>query len=176
MSHVTERLAGTRAVLSLAGLGVLLLLIAVLFMQWPGPAAENVGGARFTIPMPYFNRLSSYANQGEGGAAARDGLLYVIVLGALVGVVVAWRRGSWRALAGLTAVGVVGLSFISGLNEGRAALFTGPMVGVCGFSLVAVGGLVAFASIPGQDDTEADQSTSADAEDRTDGTNAVPTT
>jgi hypothetical protein len=72
-----------------------------------------------------------------------DATVYILLLVGMGCLVIAWQRARPGPLIALTMVGALGLAYVSG-----SALYTGPMISVCGFSMVLFGGLVAWIAVP----------------------------
>lgn len=131
---VGVRSVPARGALPITILGVVIALIALLVLQWPVPTDD--AGVQTKI---HIARLVERLASGNIGGAALDTLIYALVVAAIALAVLAWRRGSRSGLFGLAMVGLLGLAY-----SGSTALYTGPMVSICGFSLILFGGLLAF--------------------------------
>jgi hypothetical protein len=127
-----------RSLLPLMLIGIFVVLAALLFMQWPIPASKNVTDRQI-------NRLTGFLS---GPSASLPGFIldvavYMLLLVGIGCIVIAWQRARPGSLIALTMVGLLGLVYVS-----SSALYTGPMISVCGFSMVLFGGLVAWVAVP----------------------------
>jgi hypothetical protein len=125
--------------LSVALIGLLVALLAVLLLPWPTASLDD---APLTTGKHY-ERLSAQA--GEGGSPAGlivDVALYVALVIGGGAYVVARLRGGYAPLAVLVSVGLVGLAYTGSM----VVPFVGPLVGLFGFALVLFGAMVAWAA------------------------------
>lgn len=134
-----------RGLMPVAMLGILVVLLALLAMQWPTPDPFDAATTTQPHPMRVLARISS----GDIAGAVLDSLIYGMLIAALlcIVVIVRQRRRSW--LGGLLIVGLLGLAYTSSM-----ALYNGPMISVCGFSLILSGALVAWAAATPDDRPE----------------------
>src|SRR5450432_3349258 len=129
-----------RSLLPIVIVGFALVLVALLVLLWPNGQWGDDG----VVTMPHIVRLMTPLLHENGVNLPRRILdigIYAVVVAGLVLLVQAWRQGRRNALVGLMFVGILGLSYVSGM-----ALYTGPMIGTCGFMLILFGGLVAWVS------------------------------
>ncbi len=127
-----------RSLLPLIGIGFFIVLVALLFMQWPLPTAQ-------TATDHQYNRMTGFLSGPTASLPgfALDALAYVLLLVGIGCIVIAWRRAWPGPLLALTLIGVLGLAYVS-----SSALYTGPMISVCGFTMVLFGGLVGWVAVP----------------------------
>lgn len=127
-----------RSLLPLMLIGIVVVLAALLFMQWPIPASKNVTDRQI-------NRLTGFLSGPNASLPGfiLDATVYVLLLVGIGCIVIAWQRARPGSLIALTMVGLLGLVYVS-----SSALYTGPMISVCGFSMVLFGGLVAWVAVP----------------------------
>ncbi|MEP7285780.1 MAG: hypothetical protein ABI947_08430 [Chloroflexota bacterium] len=127
-----------RSLLPVVFAGLMLVIVALVIMLWPTGAYGDQG----VQTVPHVLRVLRPLPSETGLNIPRrilDVGIYVVVLVGIGALLIAWRRGSRNALVSLIVVGVLGLSYVSGM-----ALYTGPMVSTCGFLLIFFGGLVAW--------------------------------
>lgn len=133
--------------------GFLIVSCALLVMQWPAPPGSQVP----TIPL--LLRMAGQAPDESRVALARHfmdfGIFLLTGIG-LVTMVIAWRRGTRRPLMWMMATALLGIAYASGM-----ALYNGPMVSICGFTLILFGGMVAWvaSSLGTTDGNETDEDT-----------------
>ncbi len=127
-----------RSLLPVTLIGIFVVLIALFFMQWPVPTARGATDHQI-------NRMTGFLSGPTASLPGfmLDALVYILLLVGIGCIVIAWRRAWPGPLMALTMIGLLGLAYVSG-----TALYTGPMVGVCGFSLVLFGGLIAWVAVP----------------------------
>lgn len=133
-----------RSLLPVTFIGLFIVLIALVFMQWPVPTGKGVTDHQISRMTGFL----SGANASLPGFLL-DALVYILLLVGIGCIVIAWRRAWPGPLLALTLVGLLGLAYVSG-----TALYTGPMISVCGFSMVLFGGLVAWVAVPFGKDKE----------------------
>jgi hypothetical protein len=134
-----ERLAVMRSLMALVFLGFLIVGTAMLCMLWP---LGSVGDARTTSVN--FRARVEEADQASGVSVAQRILDLVVCGGIIVGLIalfIAWIGGRRDVLIALMVVGILSIAYASGM-----ALYSGPLVFICGFMLVLFGGLVAWMS------------------------------
>jgi hypothetical protein len=138
-----QRTEPARGVLPITLVGILIALVALLVLQWPIQTADS--SVQTTV---HISRLVERLTSGNIGGALTDAIMYGAVLVAIVLCVVLWRHGTRPRLLGLLFIGLLGLVYSGGM-----ALYIGPMVSVCGFSLILFGALIALATYPADDAT-----------------------
>jgi hypothetical protein len=105
-------------------------------LQWPVPAGGNEQYA------PLLVRMIRQSPDEPASALARHFLDFGIYLVTLIGIglmLVAWKRNLRNTLIGLMAIGLLGIAYTSGMFP-----YIGPVVGICGFTLIFFGGMVAW--------------------------------
>ncbi len=150
-----------RSLLPVMLLGIFVALVALLILQWPVPTAPLTAAQTDH----QVNRMIGYLSGSDASLPGflLDVAVYVLLLAGLACIVMAWMRVRRGPLVALTLIGVLGLAYVAG-----SALYTGPMIGVCGFTLVLFGALVAWFTLPDKDETEKTK--------RTESVDAVPAT
>ncbi len=143
-----ERLDIVRNLMPFVLFGVIVVLLALLLIRWPSAAPDDSP----ISTSAHLNRVISRL-AGTGGPVlpglVLDLGIYAAALLAVVLMVAAWRSGARRALVGLVLIGLLGLSYAGGM-----ALYSGAMFGVCGFTLILAGGLVAWIATSPDDAAE----------------------
>lgn len=128
--------AMVRLLMPIVFVGFLIVGLALLVMQWPVPPGVE------SVTVPLLVRIVQ-PNPGESSLGFARRFLDLAVYGLfLIGIgmmLTAWKSGGRRLLLGLMAVAVLGLAYASGM-----ALYNGPMVSICGFTLILFGGMVAW--------------------------------
>ncbi len=136
----------TNGVIILAILGVMITLIAVLGLQWPLPANADVGNTGALTTRLFSQRLQMRMDLGDAASTASlilDVLVYISLALAVVFIVVSLSGRSRAPYMGLVLVGVFGVIYVFG-----SALYVGPMISLCGFSLILFVGAVLWFSFP----------------------------
>lgn len=129
-------LESIRIVMAMVFLGLATVLCSLFFLQWPAsPPAPPTDTTLHTARI-----YEQIRDDGTTGLIRSlvDVSIYVVILAGIACLVLALvgRRG---AVMGLIGVGVLGLVYASG-----TALYTGPMISVCGFTVILFGGLTAW--------------------------------
>lgn len=129
-------LASIRIVMPIVLLGLATVLCSLLFLLWPAgtpsqPAESSIHAARI------FEQTQTEGAMGLIRSLV-DVSIYGVVLAGIICLVMAvmGRRG---AVLGLMGVGLLGLMYAGGM-----ALYNGPMISVCGFTMILFGGVVAW--------------------------------
>ncbi len=127
-------------VLIVATVGWFLAVVAVLVLHWP------LDGAQPTIAVRHLLRLMGTV-PGETAAAATvrrflDAAIYVILLLGTGFLLAVWIRRPQGALRGSAVAAFLGIVYTAGM-----ALYTGPMIGVCGFTLTLCSTLISLAAL-----------------------------
>ncbi len=129
-----------RSLLPMVITGFVLVLLALLVLKWPNGQWGDEG----VSTMPHVMRLFTPLLNEDGLNIPRrimDLGIYVVVVVGLVLLVTTWRQGTRGTLPLLMLVSITGLAYVGGM-----ALYSGPMIGTCGFMLILFGGLVTWAS------------------------------
>lgn len=121
-----------RAAVPFIVIGAAIVVGAMFALQWPS-AADGTPLVTGSFTTRIANKVEAV---GIGGTLA-DLSLYLIVAIGLILAVILFLRKDRAALYGVVAVGILGLAYLSGL-----VAYVGPMVGVCGFSLILFAGLI----------------------------------
>jgi hypothetical protein len=138
--------------------GYVIVSCALFVMQWPAPPGSEA---------PTFPLLLRMVRQGPDEsslALARHFLdfgIFLLTGIGLVAMVIAWRRGTRRPLMWMMATALLGIAYASGM-----ALYNGPMVSICGFTLILFGGMVAWvaSSLRAADEIETEHETESKAD------------
>ncbi len=142
-----ERSAIVRSLMPLVLLGLLIVVTALLCLLWPAsPTGESRGAV-----VRHRDRVSLTDDSGAVNLSQLflDLAIYVIVIAGIGFLVTAWVGARREVLAGLIGVGILGIAYASGM-----AMYTGPAISICGFTLILFGGWVAWAaSSPVPDDS-----------------------
>ena len=125
-----------RSLIPIVFLGFLVAFLALFLLQWPMPAGTDqpTGLLLLRIAAP-----SVGDNPANLARRFLDLGIFIITLIGIGFMAVAWRQGERGPLMGLVAVGILGIAYASG-----TAAYTGPMVSVCGYTIILFGGLVAW--------------------------------
>ncbi len=129
-----------RSLLPMVITGFVLVLLALLVLKWPNGQWGDEG----VSTVPHVMRLFTPLLNEDGLNIPRriiDLGIYAVVVVGLVLLVTAWRQGTRGTLPLLMLVSITGLAYVGGM-----ALYSGPMIGTCGFMLILFGGLVTWAS------------------------------
>jgi hypothetical protein len=125
-----------RSLIPIVFVGFLIAFSALFLLQWPLPAGSDQSTDLL------LRRITSPAvTEGTANVARRflDLGIFIITLIGIGFMTVAWRMGERGPLIGLVAVGILGIAYASG-----TAAYTGPLVSVCGYTIILFGGLVAW--------------------------------
>ncbi len=148
-------LAIVRALMLIVIAGFILVGFALLLLRWPIGAGDQ--------SVQQLARLAGSSDSGQTLLQRLPDLaIYLIVIAGIAFLALALRRGERSLLLGLMGVGFLGLAYAGGM-----ALYIGPMVSVCGFTLIVFGGMVAWATTGPRDTadiTEAAEPAEAAAE------------
>jgi hypothetical protein len=129
-----------RAVLPIVAIGFLIALVALLVLLWPAHSSSDPG----IVTSTHLGRLT---NEFSGDTPITrilvDVSIYILMLIAFGVLLATWARRNRALLPILMAIGLLGIAYASGM-----ALYTGPMISICGFSLMLFGSLVAWAASP----------------------------
>ncbi len=124
--------------LFLATLGWLLAFIAVMGMRWPlegaGPTETGPHLMRFA-PLPDEPLISAL---GRGFVNA--GIYVILIFGAAL-LLAGWVRHPRGVMRWLAIISFLGLMYVAGM-----ALYTGPMLAVCGFTVMLFSALVGWSA------------------------------
>jgi hypothetical protein len=125
-----------RSLIPIVFLGFLVAFLALFLLQWPMPSGSEqpTGLLLLRIAAP-----SAGDNPANLARRFLDLGIFIITLIGIGFMAVAWRLGERGPLMGLVAVGILGIAYASG-----TAAYTGPMVSVCGYTIILFGGLVAW--------------------------------
>ncbi len=124
--------------LVVATLGWLFAFIAVIALRWPLDPSQP------TSTGPHLMRFAPNGDEPALTLILRDLVnvgVYIILLVGAVFLLGGWIRGSRGVLRGLVVIGFLGLMYVAGM-----ALYTGPMLAVCGFTLILFSGVVGWAA------------------------------
>lgn len=124
-----------RSVLPLSGVGAVLVLAALLLMQWQMPGEVPAYTGLHTA------RIIARVQNGDFAGALADLLIYAVTGGAIVFSVMAWRFGGTLPLTGALGSAILGLLYVSPMAQ-----YNGAMVSVCGFCLIACASGVGLAA------------------------------
>jgi hypothetical protein len=125
-----------RALMPLIILGYAMALCALPVVGWPTGqfGQQNVELVR------HFDRITRpLISEGDSAGLPRkilDVAFYLVLLAGFGFLVLSWR-GRRNPMLGLIGVGILGLSYASGM-----ALYSGPLLSTCGFLLILFGGIV----------------------------------
>ena len=153
-----------RLLMPVVFLGFLIVSCSLFVMQWPAPPGSEVP------TMPLLSRMVQQTPNEGGVALARhfmDFGIYVLATLGLILMFMAWRSGTRRPLVWMMATALLGIAYASGMS-----LYNGPMVSICGFTLILFGGMVVWvaSSLGGADQTDSTDTTDAtDTPDRSSG-------
>lgn len=149
-----------RSLIPIVFVGFLVAFLALFLLQWPMPSGSEQATGLLLV------RITAPAGSDSAASMARRFLDLGIFLITLIGIgfmAVAWRLGERGPLIGLVAVGILGVAYASG-----TAAYIGPLVSVCGYTLILFGGLVAWLAASSDTSSElteqSDTSTKAKAE------------
>lgn len=125
-----------RSLIPFVFLGFLIAFAALFLLQWPMPA-----GSEQSTSLLLMRIIAPVATESTANIARKflDLGIFIITLIGIGFMVVAWRLGERGPLIGLVAVGILGIAYASG-----TAAYTGPLVSVCGYTIILFGGLVAW--------------------------------
>jgi hypothetical protein len=125
-----------RSLIPIVFLGFLVAFVALFLLRWPMPSGSEQ-------PTDLLLKRVTAPSVGDNPAnLARRFLDLGIFIITLIGIgfmVVAWRMGERGPLMGLIAVGILGIAYAS-----STAAYIGPLVSVCGYTIILFGGLVAW--------------------------------
>jgi hypothetical protein len=127
-----------RGLLPIIFAGALIVAVSLLALRFPTATPDDPGASSAAHLMRVVSRF-------EGAAPLMPGVIldigvYVAVIATFVLMFAAGTRGNRGALTGLIGVGLLGIAYVSSM-----VLFVGPMVSLCGFSLILFGSLTAWA-------------------------------
>lgn len=147
--RIDNNLLTIRALIPLVLFGFLLTLIALLIAGWP----TGQFGQQNVETVPHYERFTRpLVGEGETLTLPRrilDVAFYLVLLAGFAFLFLTWRRGNRSSLMGLIGVGILGLSYASGM-----ALYNGAFVSMCGFLLILFSGIVMLTVVRDDEDVE----------------------
>jgi len=138
----TER---PRALLFIPIVGIAIVVLALLGLQWPMPATDSSTSGALVTHL-FTERLTQRFQLGGDAniaGAILDVLVVVALLLALLFTVLGLLSRSRAPLMGLILVGVYGVIYVF-----SSALYLGPMISLCGFSLILFVGVITWFTFP----------------------------
>lgn len=144
-------LDSVRGLMSVVGIGIVVVIFALGALRWPTATPNDSPVDTSAHILRVVEGLG-----GQNGAAPSSAItdigIYLIVLICMGMAISGWRRGTRGAFSGLIILGMLGIAY-----SGSMALYTGPMVSLCGFSLILFGGLVTWIAFSGYTPEESNE-------------------